>query len=188
MSRKLHDELWVRIVYRIRDNSPSKLPAINQFWDVDISLIMINGEFMGAAKVHGEILIYESSELRWSHRTPGPALCPTVVTSVPPTCPTVANSPHPTVLLSLWAVLTVASSCNSTAHSQGWSSSLSCKASETREQTETWALHPSACWLCLSLRAHPVPQDSTVPLPSHTPPLPAPGCCSALVPGKQLFI
>lgn len=125
---------------------------------------------MGAAKVHGEILIYESSELRWSHRTPGPALCPTVVTSVPPTCPRVANSPHPTVLLSLWAVLMVASS--NTAHSQGWSSSLSCKASETREQTETWALHPSACWLCLSLRAHPVPQDSTVPLPPHTPPSP----------------
>lgn len=54
---------------------------------------MINEEFMGAAKVHVEILIY--GQLRWSHRPQAQHLVPAVGTHVSPTCTLVAASPCP---------------------------------------------------------------------------------------------
>lgn len=112
---------------------------------------MINGEFMGAAKVHGKILIYERAELRWIHQPLAQHLAP----MWSPLCPHLPYGGHEP--LSHFAAVPMASSCNNTAYSQSWSSFLSCKASKTSKQIQTWALHPSACWLCLSQDSTPFP-------------------------------
>lgn len=54
---------------------------------------MINEEFMDAAKVHIKILIYEHTELRWSHQPQVQHLVPDLDTSASLTCTPVTASP-----------------------------------------------------------------------------------------------
>lgn len=98
-SRKLPDGLWTRIFAVSETIKQFKFPAINQSLNFDVSLIMINEEFMDAERVHMRILIHDHTELRWSHKAQTQNLVPDLDTITSLTCtPEMGSPPFPPVL------------------------------------------------------------------------------------------
>lgn len=85
-SRKLPDGFWTRIFAVSEAIKQFKFPAINQSLNFDVSLIMINEEFMDAERVHMRILIDDHTELRRSHKAQTQHLVPHLDTITSLTC------------------------------------------------------------------------------------------------------